>query len=222
VRIDLHDFTASGVNVLDLQSIDPALAGFSGGFTDGRYGYLVPLANDAGGHGRLVRIDLQNFGPGGVTVLDLTTVAPELVGFIGGFQDGRFGYLVPHFNPQGGYQGKLVRIDLEKFSAAGVTVLDLMAVDGALYGFKGGFTDGRYAWIVPHIGSKAARIDLANFTASGVRVVDLAASDPSLTGGFSGGFANGKYGVMVPSQRHGSDFYFKVVRLQLEEGAGTQ
>jgi hypothetical protein len=223
VRIDLHDFTAGGVDVLNLQSIDTALAGFGGGFTDGRYGYLVPLEDSSAGRsGRLVRVDLQNFTPSGVTVLDLTAVDPELVRFIGGFQDGRFGYLVPHFNSQGGYQGKLVRIDLEKFSAAGVTVLDLMAVDGALYGFKGGFTDGRYAWIVPHIGSKAARIDLANFTASGVRVVDLAASDPSLTGGFSGGFANGKYGVMVPSQRHGSDFYFKVVRLQLEEGAGTQ
>jgi hypothetical protein len=221
VRIDLHDFTAGGVTVLNLQSIDPLLAGFSGGFTDGRYGYLVPHQNNSGRHGRLVRIDLANFAPGGVTVLDLAAVNAQFVGFVSGFQDGRFGYLVPYYDPQGGYAGQFVRIDLANFGASGVAVVDLMSVDGALAGFRGGFTDGRYAWLIPYWGSKVARVDLANFTTSGVRVLDLTTVDPSLTGGFRGGFASGKYGVMVPGDRAGI-FNFKVVRFQLQEGAGTQ
>ena len=272
VRVDLQNLTASGVTVLNLQSVDSALAGFYGGFTDGRYGYLVPFYNTAGPSGRLVRvdltnfttggvsvlnlagvdpdlvsfyggftdgrygyvfgtgyspvtgkvarIDLANFTAGGVTVLDLATVNPALKGFIGGFQDGRFGYLIPYNN--GTNHGNLVRVDLANFAASGVTVLDLATVDAALAGFNGGFTDGRYAWLAPYAGSKAARVDLANFTASGVRVVDFTAIDPSLTG-FAGGFANGKYGVMVPSYKLAvSGFYHKVVRIQLQEGAGTQ
>jgi hypothetical protein len=68
----------------------------------------------------------------------------------------------------------------------------------------------------------AARVDLANFGTSGVRAVDFATIDPALTG-FSGGFSNGKYGVMVPSYKLAvSGFYQKAVRLQLQEGAGTQ
>jgi hypothetical protein len=88
-------------------------------------------------------------------------------------------------------------------------------------GFLGGFTDGRYAWLAPYNGTKTARIDLANFSASGVRVVDFATIDPSLTG-FHGAFSNGKYGVMVPSYKLAvSGFYQKVVRIQLNQGAGT-
>ena len=108
-----------------------------------------------------------------------------------------------------------------KLPLKGVTVLDLKSVDSALYGFRGGFTDGRHAWLVPHVGTTAARIDLANFTTSSVRAVDLATIDPSLKW-FSGGFANGKYGVMVPSERVGGGPTSKVLRIQLQEGAGTQ
>jgi len=219
VRIDLHSFAAGGVAVVDLASIDPDLVGLAGGFTDGRYAYVFgagyPTVN-----GKVARIDLGNFAVGGVTVLDLTTVNAAYKGFVGGFQDGRYGYLVPYNN--GAPHGNLVRIDLANFSTSGVSGINLAVVDPALVSFNGGFTDGRYAWLAPHTGTKAARIDLANFTASGVRVVDFATIDPSLTG-FAGGFANGKYGVMVPSYRLAvSGFYQKVVRLQLQEGAGTQ
>jgi hypothetical protein len=272
-RIDLQNFTSTGVTILNLQSVDTAYAGFIGGFTDGRYGYLIQYYNNPGPAGRVVRVDLTNFSAtpaavtsvnlasidpqlvgltggftdgryayvfgagysplngkvaridlanfttGGVTVLDLTTVNPALRGFAGGFQDGRYGYLVPYYN--GVHHGNFVRIDLGNFSASGVTVLDVAGVDASLVGFLGGFTDGRYAWLAPYNGTKTARIDLANFSASGVRVVDFATIDPSLTG-FHGAFSNGKYGVMVPSYKLAvSGFYQKVVRLQLHQGAGT-
>jgi hypothetical protein len=219
VRIDLHNFTAGGVTVLNLASIDAELVGHTGGFTDGKYAYVF-----GGGYspvnGKVARIDLANFTAGGVTVLDLATINPSLKGFVGGFQDGRYGYLVPYNN--GTAHGNLVRIDLGNFSAAGVTSVDVASVDPALAGFSGGFTDGRYAWLVPFNGNKAARVDLANFGTSGVRAVDFATIDPALTG-FSGGFSNGKYGVMVPSYKLAvSGFYQKAVRIQLQEGAGTQ
>jgi len=102
---------------------------------------------------------------------------------------------------------------LANFSAAGVTVLDLMAVT-VRSTVQGGFTDGRYAWLslMPRQG---CTVDLANFTASGVRVVDFAASDRRHWR-LQRRVRHGKYGLMVPSQRSGN-FYFRVVRLQLEE-----
>ena len=57
-------------------------------------------------------------------VLDLTMVDPELRGFAGGFAAGHWGYLVPFKNkePDSGFSGKMVRIDLRTFDYAGVTV----------------------------------------------------------------------------------------------------
>jgi hypothetical protein len=102
-----------------------------------------------------------------------------------------------------------------------VASLDLATVDPALVGFGGGFTDGRYAWLAPITGSKAARIDLANFGTQGVRAVDFATIDASLMG-FGGGFSTGKYGVMVPYNSITTGDKRKVIRIQLQEGAGTQ
>jgi hypothetical protein len=219
-RVDLHNFNAGGVAVLDLASVDPDLVGLTGGFTDGRYGYVFGAgASPTPLNGKVARFDLVAFNASGVTVLDLASIDPGLKGFLGGFQDGRYGYLVPYFN--GAHHGKLVRIDLADFSVSGVTVLDLATVDPALVGFGGGFTDGRYAWLAPVAGSKAARVDLANFGTQGVRVVDFATIDTSLTG-FGGGFSTGKYGVMVPYNSVTTGDKRKVVRIQLQEGAGTQ
>ena len=43
VRIDLSNFTSSGVTTLDLSAIDAALCQYCGGFSDGSYGYVAPL-----------------------------------------------------------------------------------------------------------------------------------------------------------------------------------
>jgi hypothetical protein len=263
-RIDLQNFTAGGVTILNLQSIDASLAGFHGAFTDGRYGYFVPLQNNSGPFGKLVRVDLSNFTAGGVTVLDLATVDPDLVyftsgftdgryayltarsythgkiaridlrnfttagvtslnltaidsnlgGFGGSFTDGNFGYFTTLDTAPGVYGGKIARVNLANFTADGVAVLDLAAVDPALKGFQGGFTDGRYAWIAPAaIGSKGARIDLANFSTSGVAVIDFPSLDPA--GTWPSGFTNGRHGILVP---YGGT---KLMRVQMFQGPGS-
>jgi len=198
---------------LDLATVDANLAGFYGGFTDGRYGYFVPN-NNGSYSGKVARVDLQNFTAAGVTVLDLATVNAGLTGFFGGFTDGRYGYFVPYNN--GSFSGKVARVDLQNFTAGGVTSLDLATVDAGLRGFRGGFTDGRYGYFVPNRAGESgmvARVDLQNFTTGAVTVLDLAAVDAGLKG-FSGGFTDGRYGYFVPI--YNSAFFGKVARVDLQ------
>ena len=186
--------------MLDLQSINSALAGFWGAFTNGQYGYFIPIQNDNGPHGKLVRVDLANFTTGGVTVLDLAAVDPELVYMLSGFTDGRYAWLVAR-----GGRGKVARVDLSNFTTSGVSVLDLATVDASLVRFMGSFSDGRYGYILTYdtptggYAGKVARLDLANFSASGVTVLDLTTVDTELRG-YIGGFTDGRYGWLAPYQ----------------------
>jgi hypothetical protein len=139
VRVDLSNFTTSGVSVLNLQEIDSGLAGFASGFTDGRYGYLVPYSTNAGASGKMVRFDLSNFTATGVTILDLAAISSSLKGFGGGFTDGRYGYLAPFGS------GSVVRVDLSNFTTSGVTT------QAAWFSYFGGaFSDGRFGYLVPN------------------------------------------------------------------------
>ena len=147
---------------IDGGSIDADLKGFLGGFTDGRYGYFVPH-NNGTPHGKIARVDLNNFSDVSVLDLDPDPANPTgLKGFVGGFTDGRYGYFVPYDN--GVRHGKIARVDLNNFSD--VSVLDLTQTDGDLKGFYGGFTDGRYGYFVPSNNGapfgKIARIQLFN------------------------------------------------------------
>ena len=200
-RVDLGNFTAAGVVTLDLKLINSALSGFQGGFTDGSYGYFVPYVSNGVYTGMVARVDLHNFAPGGVTTLDLAVADSGLKGFQGGFTDGRYAYFVPYANA-GGYFGKLARVDLKNFTTGGISVLDLSLVDSGLKGFDGGFTDGRYGYLVPYFNGaysgKAARVDLANFTAGSVVTLDLSLLDSRLRG-FFGGFTDGQYAYYVPN-----------------------
>jgi len=215
-RIDLNDFSSSGVSSLDLTTVDPSLKGFYGGFSHGTYGYFVPYYNGAF-HGKVVRIDLTNFAASGVSYLDLATVDANLKGFVGGFTDGTYGYFVP-FKDSVAHHGNVARINLTDFSASGVSYLDLTTVDPNLKGFRGGFTDGTYGYFVPYQDSVAhgnvARIDLTDFSASGVSYLDLTTVDANLKG-FIGGFTDGTYGYFVPwndGTEHGN-----VVRVDLTD-----
>jgi hypothetical protein len=106
VRVELQDFTGSGISVLNLTSANPALNSFASAFTDGRYGYFVPYNNDF-----MARVDLQNFDPEGVTWLNLTAIDGTQKNFLGSFTDGRYAYLVP-FAANGVYSGVAARIQL--------------------------------------------------------------------------------------------------------------
>jgi len=155
-RFLLSDF--STVSVLDLTAKDPDLKGFYGGFTDGTYGYLVPHNNGGGVYtGKVARFSLSDFST--LSVLDLTARDPDLRGFVGGFTDGTYGYMVPLVN--NGLSGKVARFSLADFSS--VSVLDLTYTDSELKGFSGGFTDGTYGYLVPNSG-KVPRFSVVNHT----------------------------------------------------------
>jgi len=185
-RFLLSDF--SSVSVLDLAATDQDLKGFQGGFTDGTYGYVVPYNNGADYSGKVARFSLSDFSS--VSVLDLAATDPDLKGFQGGFTDGTYGYVVPHYNGAD-YSGKVARFSLSDFSS--VRVLDLTATDPDLKGFQGGFTDGTYGYVIND--NKVARFSLSGF--SSVSVLDLTAMDPDLQG-VRGGFTDGTYGYTVP------------------------
>jgi len=150
-------------SVLDLTATDSDLRGFEGGFTDGTYGYVVPYNNGAY-FGKVARFLLSDFSS--VSVLDLTATDSDLKGFIGGFTDGTYGYLVPNNNGAAPF-GKVARFSLSDFSS--VSVLDLTATDSDLKGFRGGFTDGTYGYMVPYQGAggyfgKVARFSVVSHT----------------------------------------------------------
>ena len=196
--------------VLNLATTDADLKGFYGGFTDGRYGYFVPCHNNAASFGKVARVDLTDFST--VSVLNLASTDAELVGFRGGFTDGRYGYFVPDNNGVV-YLGKVARVDLTDFST--VSVLNLASTDADLKGFYGGFTDGRYGYFVPYnngvASGKVARVDLTDF--STVSVLNLALTDVDLKG-FQGGFTDGRYGYFVPNN-DGAVYLGKVARVDL-------
>merc|ERR1712032_1534807 len=140
VRFDLETFQERAV--LDVSQSDAALKGFNGGFTDGKFGYLVPSFNDDGFQSKVARFDLETFSK--VNVLDVAANAnaedkKSLAGFDGGFADGKYGYLVPNGGEEDAKSGKVVRFDLETFKE--VTILDLVVAgnDDELRGFSGGF-----------------------------------------------------------------------------------
>ena len=59
VRVSLSDFTASGVEVLDLSTVNSNLKGFNGGFATATHAYYVPYYNGAY-HGNAVRVSLTS------------------------------------------------------------------------------------------------------------------------------------------------------------------
>jgi len=149
VKLDLETFEL--VQWLDLTELDPDLKGFVGGFAYGKYGFLVPHANDntAAGclgraqHGKVVRVDLDAFSLAGALPLDLTAIWRQqvpgqamgaLCGFVHGLAIGNYGYLLPHFN--GLRNGKMVRMDMRDYEslallqAAGESTEVVIATDG--------------------------------------------------------------------------------------------
>ena len=67
--------------------------------------------------------------------LDVAAADAILKGFIDGFHDCTYGYVVPYYN--GAYSGKVARFDSATFRV--VQVLDVSASDASPEGFRGGF-----------------------------------------------------------------------------------
>ena len=146
VRISLSDWTASGVESVDLTTVSSGLKGFEDGFASGSYAYFMPYHDGSGHHGRVVRVSTSDFTTSGVEYVDLTTVSSDLEGYRGAFTDGTYAYVVPWASGSN-YHGRAVRISLSDWTASGVETLNLATVNSNYKGFNGGFTDGTYACI---------------------------------------------------------------------------
>jgi len=169
--------------------------------------------------GKLVRFDLGDFKT--VDVIDLEKVHRDLVGFNGAFTAGRYAFLVPYrrsSNFYSGYNlmptcnGLVAKIDMITLD---VTYIDLTVIKVELCGFAGGFSAGRYGFLVPYYNGQGTsgyhgqvvRFDVAKFSLESVQILDLGKKDVTLKG-FHGGFASAQYGYFVP-WKNGLDNYKK-------------
>jgi hypothetical protein len=167
------------IRSFDLGNVDVDLRGYSEALRVGRFAYLAPLAVQTHVYnGKLVRIYL----------------GAESIG-------DTLDYLAA--------TGGKVR-DI-------VDILDLKILDKKMAGFSGLFSSGKFLFLVPFRNEvelfngqrghgNVVRIDMNNFDLGGIRVLDLSTTTrsqiPSFADedlrGFSGGFASGKYGIVVP------------------------
>jgi len=185
VRVHAENFTVANITILDLRDKKPELGGYFGGFSHRNYGYLVPYRNVRGPVGGVnTRYSCDGFK-------DVNMVDTQATN--GG----------DHIEPN--YQGMLVRFRLDNFTSSTIEVLDLTKYDPDLRGFSGGFVVGDQAILVPYRNrnlannqgffSKVVKVDLNDF--STVFIMDLSHKSQTLRG-FVGGFAYGKYAMLVP------------------------
>lgn len=99
-------------------------------------------------------------------------------------------YRSEYYNTTTGYS--VITGTISSAVDACVSILDLRTVHPQAVGFKKGFANIPYAYLVPGENSVAVRVSVSNFTLSEVSIVDLAGYNPSL-GGYSGGFADGQW-----------------------------
>merc|ERR1711879_732283 len=119
--------------------------------------------------GKVVRFDIDTFNSNAnVRVLDLTATDSDLKGFSGGFQDGTYGFLMPH-NPHtvGTRYGLVARFDLATFSVVDAVSLQhhdesmVSVTDFSTMSLWGpGFQYQSYGVLVPDDAGIAARFFL--------------------------------------------------------------
>jgi len=195
-------FTMAGglvATYLDVAVNNVGAKGFKGGFTDGRYIYLVPSGGGGTYYGILTRVEASNYTSTGVSYLDVSTAGNTgAKGFRGGFTDGRFAWLVPDYN--GVAHGILTRVDLSNFTISGTGYIDVSAGNTGAKGFHGGFTDGTYVYLVPNANTVDyhgifTRVAISNFAVS---YLDVSTAGNTRAKGFKGGFIANGYAYLVP------------------------
>jgi hypothetical protein len=206
-RVDLNNWTDSGVSYLNVASGNALACGFSGGFTDGRYGYLVPYTNNTSTHGICTRIDLQNFTSGGVSYLDVAVGNANAKQFASGFTDGTYAYLIPMAN------GIFTRINLQNFTAGGVSYLNLTTINSAYWG---GFVYGNFGYLVPSSSGIFVRVNLVDWTIGSVSSLNVSVGNV-LANGFRGGFTDGTYGYLAPYGPYGTGPHGIFTRVNLQD-----
>jgi hypothetical protein len=198
--------TAGQIQALDMAAIESDLVvGFGKGFITGNYAYFVPhnycYVDPAETQcpafiSKVVRVELNNFTPGGATVLDLKSDATG--GIWTSFTDGRYGY----FTELDGLSNNVFRVDLQNFSSSGITILSLDEANPNLSYTGGEFTDGHYAYFHSNTNVNGtnngllSRVDLQNFNPKSVVFLD---SNPY------NGCTDGKYGYFTTNIQGGPD-----------------
>lgn len=258
VRMRIHEATTtndlSNIANQEIESINvaglgnPYLRGFQGGFSDGEYIYLFPSYNvGQSTYGYLVRVDAKtswNVLPE-VRWLNLELHDNKLKGFVGGFWDGQYIWLVPSNTGAPPLSGTVARVDpnaanwtvpgvAQVSPVSGVLSMDMRINNPDFSGFWGGFCTNTHAYFVPYFNDefsgKIARFALSDFPDT----TKIESQDISLynnqTGtrtyvGYKYAVCDGRYAYFIPYY-DGNDYHGNLVRLDLynfgEKGAITR
>ena len=225
LRYDTHmDFKSSA----SWDAYDAGLAhSHHAAIFDGRYLYLVPgYAGDVFKEdtlsGTVIRFDTKaDFkAPASWRSFDAReTSGLEALGFDGGAFDGRYLYFVPLS------KGVVLRCDTKGDFEDKKSWQAYDAKQVQLEGCIGAVFDGRYVYFVPYGNSRVVRCDTqGEFTAAGSWASYEAGHTSGLeTGGFAGGFFDGRYVYFEPFKRKskegkGYDFHTCLLRYDIQQG----
>jgi hypothetical protein len=143
--------TPNGWTTFDLTTLDNRFRGYAGAVLADGFIYYVPHVNAADRHGHVVRVNTTTgfTDPKSWSAMDLTTVNPNLKGFVGGVFDGRFVYFVPFFEAEGLF---VTRYDTKApfTDGASWSTFDVKKLPGGASRFNGGAFDGQYVYFVPY------------------------------------------------------------------------
>lgn len=205
LRYDTHGTFRSGAS---WSAHDAGLAHSGQGVaSDGRHLYFSPGYSSVAGQpfdesrhsGHVLRMDTggEFRDPGSYAVFDVGSLAPEAVCFDGGAFDGRYIYLVPLLHgvvARCDTQGDFGQRDSWELYDAGPLGLGMNV--GAVF-------DGHYLYFCAYGHSRMLRYDTRRPFANrdSWQSFDAAGTDGLATGGFDGGFFDGRYVYYCPWTR---------------------
>jgi len=223
-RIDTNNFTTGGTTVLDLSTINANYVGYKKCLTDGKFLYLLPLVNTLGEHGNLIRVDLQNFAVGGVTVIDLASINANFISCMGGCIVGSYLFIITsRVGTDPNKSCYIIKVDLNNFSAGGVTsTVDLEPYYSHYYsGYSDLFSDGNKLWgapfINPSIGAEfgvAVAVNVNNLSSIGS--ISLESVNSTLRG-FTSGFFDGRYNYYIGDRQSAGVYSGNIARVDMND-----
>lgn len=107
-RFSLSSFDLSSVEILNFADVSADLMGFQNGFTDGTYGYLLPMSAPSANAGKMARFLLSDFTTSSVEVIELSTFDNDLKSIRGVLVEGTYAYMT-NWDPG----GKMARLLIE-------------------------------------------------------------------------------------------------------------
>jgi hypothetical protein len=188
----------------DTATLAAGTADFVGAGFDGRYLYLVP-----GYTGPIASVVARYDTSGTFTAtpswstFDTTALDAHAAGFAGAGFDGRYLYLVPHYD--GSFEGIVARYDTSAtFTATPAwSTFDTTTVDPGAIGFLGASFDGRYLYFLPDYNNSASGLAIRYDTTSSYTATaswttfDTSRIDPGARG-FAGAGFDGRYLYLTP------------------------